>query len=184
MKVFVGILKLIISGVLQGSIQGPILFNLFTNHPFYFIGSENLHNLADDNTLSDHTDSINELVVKLEPSSGKAIEWMSSNYVIANLLKFHVTILTKPPKDIVETTLNMEGHLIKDGEEADLLGILIDQRLSFSGQKAAEQLNSLKRPSSYLSFPQRKLWLSRLPCLISIFALLSGISAVQRIITK
>ena len=68
MEGFVGILKLIISGVSQGSILGLIQFNFFINDLFYFIDSENLHNFTDNNTVSDHADSVNELVDKLEQS--------------------------------------------------------------------------------------------------------------------
>ena len=41
-------LKLILSGVQQGSILGPILFNVFINDIFLLL-TQNLHNFADDN---------------------------------------------------------------------------------------------------------------------------------------
>ena len=94
-KGFVGILKEIISGVPQGSILGPILFNIFINDLFYFVDGDNLHNFADDNTLSDQADSIGELVENLQYLCKVANDWMDHNNMIADPSKFHAILLSK-----------------------------------------------------------------------------------------
>ena len=53
-------------GVPQGSILGPLLFNIFINDMFYFIKETNMANYADDNTLCSVQDNIERLLSILE----------------------------------------------------------------------------------------------------------------------
>ena len=62
----------IISGVPQGFIVGPILFNCFFNDFFYFIEKESVQNFVDDSTLSILEETINNLIALLEIESNTA----------------------------------------------------------------------------------------------------------------
>ena len=61
------LLKLILSDVTQGSILGTILFNEFMNDIFFLLGSD-LHNFADDNTVTAVSETIQDLTNSLEVS--------------------------------------------------------------------------------------------------------------------
>ena len=54
-------LQKIISGVPQGSIVEPTLFNLFFNNFLLFILIASVHNFADDNSLSNIAENIDSL---------------------------------------------------------------------------------------------------------------------------
>ena len=78
----------IYKGVPQGSILGPVLFNVFLNDIFNFVKEYKLYNYADDNTLSHSGPDLDGLVKSLEKESAILIDWFANNKMKANPDKF------------------------------------------------------------------------------------------------
>ena len=146
----------IIKGVPQGSILGPLLFNVFINDIFHVVKHSQLYNYADDNTLSFCHSDISTLKSSLEQDSIRIIEWFEQNKMQANPEKFQaLAIGTKTCKENVEFTINNINLACSD--EVKLLGVTLDYQLQFDShisdicKKASRQLNVLKRIGHMIS---------------------------------
>ena len=82
------IFQILLSGVPQGSILEPILFNIFINDLFLFINEVELANFADDNTIYTSKKDVKEVLKVLEKDSKSAIDWFKRNDMIVNPEKF------------------------------------------------------------------------------------------------
>ena len=82
----------ILFGVPQGSVLGPLLFNIFICDMFYFMKDYEIANYADDSTPFSAKPDHKSVVQELEVSSSILFTWLRNNYMKANTDKNHLLL--------------------------------------------------------------------------------------------
>ena len=93
-SIFSSWLKILL-GVPQGSILGPLLFNVSLNAMLWFVEITDICNFADDSTIYSCAKSINDVIENLQSDLKIALKWFKENQMMANPGKFQFMILSK-----------------------------------------------------------------------------------------
>ena len=149
----------ILIGVFQGSIFGPLGFNIYLNDLFYLSNSLEISNYADDNSPYETGLSNDEVIEKLEDNAVLLIDWFKSNYMKPNPEKWHL-LLSDTNNSL---SIKIGQKLIYNSKNEKILGVTFDNELSFKChinklcKKASQKLYALARVSNHMSFNQRRI---------------------------
>ena len=139
----------------QGSILGPLLFNIFINDIFFFIEKSEICNFADDNTLYSCDRNLLRIKENLTFDMKNISLWFRTNSFKANAGKLQFMILSR--KNHRRQRMVINSITVKESNEVILLGITTDNKLVFEKhiehlcRTAQYKLHALTRIRKYLT---------------------------------
>ena len=148
----------ILFGVPQGSILGPLLFNIFLSDLLLILKDVNIASYTDDNTLHYSRDTIEEVILSLQSSSKRLFQWLSDNQMKGNTEKCQLIMSTDQ-----SVNFQLGGSLVERSDCEKMLGVKIDYKLNFDEHvktlcnKANNKLGALARATPYMSLEQKKI---------------------------
>ena len=175
------------SGVPQGSILGPTLFLLFINDLPLFMKYCYSDFFADDATFHTHDQVLETVENKLQYGADNAKDWSRKNKMHIHYNKTSYMILGATDK-FSEFHINIDGNQIKKTHEQKLLGVHIDDKLSWSYHidklcsSISSKISLLKQLSKYVPVDvQKKFYQGYILPLIDYGSVVWGLTSTSNI---
>ena len=146
----------------QGSVIGPLLFNLYINDLFFQITKTHPCNFADDTSLNAFNKDLSILLHELEYDTLSSILWFEINFMKLNPDKCHFLIAANTHEHL---WIKVGESLIWESPEEKLLGVTIDKNLKFNThlsticKKASQKVSALARVAKFLPFHRKRVLL-------------------------
>ena len=125
----------ITSGVPQGSVIGPFLFNVLINDIIKSSDKFNFILYADDTTLNSTLDvfgdTVNEIQLAIMMDLQKISKWLDLNKLCLNITKSKFMLFHMPQRITPQLHLNIKGSPIENVNEFNFLGLTLDCNLNF-----------------------------------------------------
>ena len=150
----------ILVGVPQGSILGPLLFNIFLNDMLWFVEKTDICNFADDNTIYSCAKSVNDVIDNLQSDLKIVLKWFKDKQMMTNPGKFQFMILSK---NTISKSIVIGNKTIASSKSVKLLGLTIDKKLNFGihinniCKRPSAKIKSLGRIRNRLNLSQAKI---------------------------
>ena len=152
----------ILFGVPQGSILGPLLFNIFLCDLFFIMNEIDFASYADDNTPYVVGNNIEDVIIKLQNASLTLFQWFYDNQMKANPDKCHFICSTDD-----KVNITVENQKMCNSPCEKLLGVRFDSKLTFDAhindicKKAGLKLKALARITPYMDLNKKRLLLNK-----------------------
>ena len=139
------------AGVAQGSVLGPLLFNIYINDLYFSIMDTEVCNFADDTIIFAADCQLDRILERLETHALVLSKWFPENFMKFNEEKCHLLTFGTSQDDI---KIKVGEAIVKESSEEKLLLVTIDKNLNFKSyvsnlcKRASKKLQAFARVSA------------------------------------